>query len=240
MKRILLSLMLLAAPLAALNVSGDITLVHLADGFQWTTTFNVVNLDTTQASYTLYFYADDGTPLNLNIVGVAGAVPSVSGVLAVNGSAIIQTAGGPVLRQGWARLNSSQKLGTQAVFVNHTNSANYEAAVPIGKVSNAFTIAFDNSNGFFTGVAIASTDQLNPAVVNATFRDETGAQIVTGQVAILKPFGHVSVLLNLSFPTIAGRTGTVEFDCVSFCSIGGLGLRFDPNGPFSSTTAFSR
>jgi hypothetical protein len=240
MKRILLSLMLLAAPLGAVNVSSNITLVHIADGFQWTTTFNIVNLDTAQASYTMYFYADDGTPLNLSIVGQAGLVPSVSGVLAVNGSAIIQTAGGPVLRQGWARLNSSQNLGAEATFVNHAAIANYEAAVPIGTVSNAFTIAFDNTNGFFTGVAIASTDQLNPAVVNASFRDSTGAQIATGQVAVLKAFGHISLLLNQSFPSTAGLTGTVEFDCVSFCSIGGLGLRFDPNGPFTSTTAFSR
>jgi hypothetical protein len=115
--------------------------------------------------------------------------------------------------------------------------------VPVGTVSNAFTIAFDNTNGFFTGVAIASTDQLNPATVNATFRDATGAVLggAPVQIAVLKPFGHISLLLNDSrFSFAAGQTGTVEFDCVSFCTIGGLGLRFDPNGPFTSTTAFSR
>ena len=117
-KRILLSLLLLAAPLAAVNVTGSNTLVHIADGDQWTTTFTIVNLDTTEASYVLYFYANDGTPLTLNIVGT-GSVSTVTGALAVSGSAIIQTSGGPVLNQGWAQLQSSQKVGAQAIFKNH-------------------------------------------------------------------------------------------------------------------------
>jgi hypothetical protein len=198
-----------------------------------------MNLDTAQASYTLYFYDDNGNPLLLDIVGVAGAHPSYSGVLAVNGSAVIQTKGGSTLRQGWAHLTSSQKLGAQAVFVEHASNADYEAAVPVGLVSNAFRIAFDNTNGYFTGVAITNWDQLNPVTVIATFRDQTGAQIVSGQAAIVKPFGHTSLLLYLNFPTTAGRIGSVDFACPSFCSISGLGLRFSPNnGPFTSTSAF--
>jgi len=241
-KRMLLGLLLLAAPLAALNTSGDIILAHFADGLQWTTTFTIVNLDTAQASYTLYFYDDNGNPLSLSVV-VAGAVStgtSSSGVLAVNGSAVIQTkGGGSGVRQGWARLTSSQKLGAQAVFVEHTSVADYEAAVPVGLVSNAFRIAFDNTNGYFTGVAISNWDQLNPVTVIATFRDQTGGQIVSAQAAIIKPFGHTSLLLNLTFPTTAGRIGSVDIGCASFCSISGLGLRFSPNnGPFTSTSAF--
>lgn len=238
MNKLLIGLLLLAAPLAALNSTGDIILVHFADGLQWTTTFTVLNLDTTQASYTLYFYDDNGNSLNLPIGGMS--VPSYSGVLAVNGSAVIQTmGGGSGVRQGWARLNSSQKLGAQAVYVNHTNIANYEAAVPIGQVSNAFRIAFDNTGAYFTGVAIANLDQLNPVTIIATFRDETGAQIVSAPLsAVIKPYGHVALLLNQSFPTTAGQIGTVDFTCPSFCSISGLGLRFDTNGPFTSTSAF--
>jgi len=30
------------------------------------------------------------------------------------------------------------------------------------------------------------------------------------------------------------------FTCVSFCKIAGLGLRFNPSGPFTSTTAFTQ
>jgi len=249
-QRILLGLLLLAAPLAAINVTSNITLVHIADGLQWTTTFTIVNLDTVQASYTLYFYDDNGNPLNLSIEGPAGAAapaPSVNGVLAVNGSAVIQTAGGSVLHQGWARLNSTQILGAQAVYVEQTASADYQSAVPIGVISTSFTIAFDNRNGYATGVAIASTDQLNPATVTATFRDETGAVLAGAPVtvAVLPPFGHTALLLNdpSKFAFAAGQTGTVEFDCKSFCSISGLGLRFAPpvgTGPFATSTAFTR
>jgi hypothetical protein len=250
-QRMLLGLLLLVAPLAALNTTTNITLVHIADGDQWTTTFTIVNLDTVQASYTLYFYDDNGSPLNLSIEGPTGAAPpapSVSGVLAINGSAVIQTARGSVLHQGWARLNSTQILGAQAVYVEHAAIADYQAAVPIGEVSTSFTIAFDNRNGYFTGVAIASTDQLNPATVTATFRDENGGLMGGGPIpiAVLPRFGHTALLLNdpSKFSFAADQTGTVEFDCGS-CSIAGLGLRFAPYigtnpGPFATSTAFTR
>ena len=248
-QRILLGLLLLAAPLAAINVTSNITLVHIADGLQWTTTFTIVNLDTVQASYTLYFYDDKGNALPLSFSVDAGAVqtgPYFNGVLAINGSAVIQTVGGSVLNKGWARLNSNQILGAQAVYVEHTAIADYQAAVPIGVVSTSFTIAFDNRNGYATGVAIASTDQLNPATVTAIFRDELGGLMGGGPItiAVLPQFGHTALLLNdpSKFSFAAGQTGTVEFDCGS-CSIAGLGLRFAPpvgTGPFATSTAFTR
>jgi len=243
-KRMLLGLLLLVAPLAALSPS-DIILVHLADGLQWTTTFNIVNLDTTEASYTLYFYADGGTALSLSFAVDGGAVQtgtSYNGVLAVNGSAVIQTNGGPVLNQGWAHLTSDQKIGAQAVFVEHTNIADYEAAVPTGQYLTGFRLPFDNTNGYFTGVAIINGDQVNSVTVNATFRDQTGAAIGSGtpvQAAVIKPYGHTAVLLNLSFPFTAGQIGTVDFTCSVYCQISGLGLQFAPNnGPYTSTSTY--
>jgi hypothetical protein len=245
-KRTLLGLLLLAAPLAALSPS-DIVLVHLADGLQWTTTFTVVNLDTAPASFTLYFYANDGTPLPMGIEGVTtGTITQYQGNLGVNGSAVIQTTGGPVLKKGgWARITSIQKLGAQAVFVERKvlsdgTTADYQAAVPAGQFSSAFRLAFDNTNQNFTGVAIVNNDQVNSVTVNATFRDQTGAVIgVPGQVAVIKPYGHTAILLNHSFPITTGRIGSVDFTCPSFCQISGLGLQFTPNnGPFTSSSAY--
>lgn len=241
-KRILLGILLLAAPLAALSPS-DIILIHLADGLQWTTTFTVVNLDTAPASYALNFYADDGTPLSvgLSINGVATTLSSYQGNLGVYGSAVIETTGGPsLLPGGWARLSSEQKIGAQAVFVEHTNIANYEAAVPAGQFSIGFRLAFDNTNGYFTGVAIANGDQNNSVTVSATFRDQTGKLIGNpGQAAVIKPYGHTAILLNASFPFTAGQIGTVDFTCPVYCQITGLGLQFSPsNGPFTSTSVY--
>ena len=96
-KRILLgAFAAVAAPMAALTPS-DIILVHFADGLQWTTNFTVVNLDTQPASFTLYFYADNGSalPLSLNVAGQLTTVSSYQGNLGVNGSLVIQTTGGP-------------------------------------------------------------------------------------------------------------------------------------------------
>jgi len=212
-------------------------LAHIADGGQWTTTFTLVNLDSVPAPYTLDFYADDGTPLTLGIAGI-GAVTTTSGMLPVNGSTVLQTTGGPSLRQGWAYLDTTQSVGAQAIFKSQVSGrADYEAAVPIDQGSTNVVIAFDNSGGYFTGVAIANTDSTFPANVTVIFSDPQGVQIGTGNFA-LQPSGHISLLLNLSYPFTAGLTGTVEFTSDNG-SIVGLGLRFNPTGPFTSTTAFS-
>lgn len=242
-KRMLLGLLLLVAPLAALSPS-DIILVHFADGLQWTTNFTIVNLDTQPASFTLYFYANDGSalPLSLNVAGQLTTVSAYQGNLGVNGSLVIQTTGGPVLKPGgWAHLTSIQKIGAQAVFVEHTNIADYEAAVPTGQYLTGFRLPFDNTSGF-TGVAIANGDQVNSVTVYATFRDQNGSVIGTGipvQAAVIKPYGHTAVLLNLSFPITAGQIGTVDFACSVYCQISGLGLQFAPNsGPYTSTSTY--
>jgi len=72
--------------------------------------------------------------------------------------------------------------------------------VQIDLASSEFIVAFDNSGGYFTGVAIANTDPTNPATVLVSFHDYSGAQIDHGTVAQLKPYGHTSLLLNQSFP----------------------------------------
>lgn len=246
-KRMLLGLLLLVAPLAALNPS-DIILVHFADGLQWTTTFTVVNLGTAPAAFTLYFYDDKGSllPVTLSVNGITSTVSSYQGDLGVNGSEVIQTLGGPVLNQGWARLTSDQQVGAQAVFVEHTiiagEAVNFEAAVPTGQFSQAFRLAFDNTNGSFTGVAIANGDQVNAVTVYANFNDPTGAQIGANsqvQIAVIPPYGHTAVLLNSKVPATAGQIGTVYFSCSVYCQIAGLGLQFAPNnGPFTSTSTY--
>jgi hypothetical protein len=51
---------------------GDAVLGQLVDGAGWKTTINLVNLDTQQASFKLYFFADRGTSLTLPIVNESG------------------------------------------------------------------------------------------------------------------------------------------------------------------------
>jgi hypothetical protein len=237
---ILAAIPLLAAtphPKPHVYVGLSSALAHIADGGQWTTTFTLVNLDTVPAPYTLDFYADDGSPLTLGIVGI-GAVTTTSGVLPVNGSTVLQSTGGQTLRQGWAYLDTTQSVGAEAIFTSQVSGrANYEAAVAIDQASTSIEIAFDNSGGYFTGVAIANTDNNFPANVTVTFSDPQGVQIGTGNFA-LQPSGHTSLLLNLSYPFTAGLTGTVAFTSDNG-SIVGLGLRFNPTGPFTSTTSFT-
>ena len=112
--------------------SSDVVFPHIADGGQWTTSFTLMNLSTNPAPYTLSFFSDDGSPLTLVILGI-GAASGVTGTLEVNGSVVLQTAGGGSIRQGWAQLDYTEQMAGFAVFKSHRPGfIDSEAAVPLG------------------------------------------------------------------------------------------------------------
>jgi hypothetical protein len=101
------------------------------------------------------------------------------------------------------------------------------AAVPLETRNAAsYLLAFDNTGGVSTGLAIANL-AANAADVNVVIRDDAGAQIVNGSIN-LPARGHASVMLTdptYGFPVTANVRGTVEFDTPVGGQIGVLGLR---------------
>lgn len=69
-----------------------------------------------------------------------------------------------------------------------------EAAVPLeDRDASAYLLAFDNTNGNATGVAVSSVSA-QAASVSAVVRDETGAQIASGLIP-LAAHGHSAFTL---------------------------------------------
>src|SRR5262249_8566747 len=97
----------------------------------------------------------------------------------------------------------------------HYGPTQQEAVVPMGSLSTLgtgvppFVLAFDNTNGVLTGVALENTN------IGATFpvviRDDKG-NILTTTSIFLPTSGHTSFLLSTMFPQTANIRGTIEFD----------------------------
>jgi hypothetical protein len=221
--------------------SGDQVFTHIADGDQWTTSFTLINIDTSPANYTLSFYDDNGNPLSLGISGL-GTATDISGTLPVNGSVVYQTTGGVGVLQGWAYLAYDHVIAGTAVFTRRLpgNAVDFEAAVPLeSQFQDRFVIAFDNAGGYYTGIALVNASSGRTETVSVTFRDETGAAFLLDSF-VMGPNTHTAFLVDDTYPATAGVRGVVEFSTNdSAAQLAGLGLRFNPTGSFTSTSPFS-
>jgi Viral BACON domain len=217
-----------AAPAAIKIVS------QVVDGATARTTFLLVNTDTVPASFTINFWADDGTALTLPLSDGTSA-SSVTGVIPVGGSQIVKTLGAnsaPPSVEGWAEVISNQSLGGTAVFAYQ--GTGQEAAVPLQpRGGSSMVLPFDNGAEQVLGVALANTSTSQDATVTETIRDEHGNQIARRQFT-LAHHQHESFLLgsNISggIPSSAAR-GVVQYD--SDVELYVVGIRYN-GGAFTT------
>jgi hypothetical protein len=124
---------------------------------------------------------------------------------------------------GSAQLTTSGNVGGFVIF--RFNPSGQEAVVPLeSRNANAYLLAFDNTSGKATGVAInsVSSQAMNVPVV---VRDDAGAQIATDTLT-LAANAHLSfVLVTDKYPATANIRGTIEFDTPPGGQIGALGIR---------------
>jgi hypothetical protein len=216
--------------LAQVGTTGG-TLAHIATGDGWETLFTLVNTGTSAAQFTLSFYDEKtGAPLPLTFVlpqtgTTAQTAASITQVLAPGATLLIQTQGGSTSVTCSAQLTTTGLISGFAIF--QIQSSGQEAVVPLEtRTPAAFVLAYDNTNGLATGIALAnlSTQAGNIGLV---VRDDTGATIQTGQVQLVAN-GHESFMLtdlDMGFPVTAGKRGTVEFQTPSGGRISALGIR---------------
>ena len=93
--------------------------------------------------------------------------------------------------------------------------------------ANSYLLSFDNTNGIALGVAVdnVATSAGNVGVI---VRDDKGALLTTGSLAISANLGHSSFVLATQYPVTDGIRGTVEFDTPPGGQISVLGIRFTP------------
>ena len=217
------------------------TMAHLASGAGWLTTFTLTNTGTTEANIQLSFFDNNGDAVALPLVfedsGEKTTTANVSETIAPGATLVIATNANnnAALVQGSAEL-TSQGGNTSGFAVFHYNPNAQEAVVPLEtRNANAYVLAFDNTNGLTTGLAVANVSN-QAEKVPMIVRDDTGAQLGTATID-LAAHGHTSFLLAINYPFAKNKRGTVEFDAPSNGQISALGIRSAPTGSFTTIPA---
>ncbi len=219
--------------------TGGGNIAHLASGGDgWQTTFVLVNAGTSSAQATLNFFADQtGAPMPLPLTFPQGAIadttaPSVTQNLLPGATLLIASGGASQLLTGSAQLNTTGNVSGFVIF-RHNNQ---EAVVPLeSRNANGYIIAFDNTNGTTTGVALSSvsTQQVDVPIV---VRDDTGAQLAADVVPMASNGHYAFTLGSDRYPSAANIRGTIEFDTPANAQIGVLGIRIPAGSAHTYTT----
>ena len=158
---------------------------------------------------------------------------SVTQPLAAGATLVIVSGGLTAqLLTGSAQLATTGNVSGFVIF-RHNGQ---EAVVPLeNRNASGYVIAFDNTNGTATGIALnaVSAGQVN---IPVTVRDDTGAQIATDTIT-LAANGHYAFTLGTDrYAATLNKRGTIEFDTPVGAQIGALGIRIPAVAAHTYTT----
>ncbi len=230
-------------PLLANVSGGGGSMAQVASGGGWKTTFTFVNTGTGAAQITLDFSDNSGAALSLPLgfpqTAANVTASSVTKSLAPNTSVIVETQGlnSQAVVVGSARLTTSGNVGGFAIF--RDGGTGQEAVVPLEtRAGGSYILAFDNTDGLATGLALANVST-QAASVFVTLRSDTGAVLGTTTIN-LPAHGHTSFLLSPAYAATTGKRGTVQFDTPAGGSISVLGLRATPSATLTTIPTVPR
>jgi hypothetical protein len=224
--------------------TGGGTFPHIAVANGWKTSFVLINTGVSAAQAHLHFFDDDGNPLILPLSspqagGVSTVASSLDSTLNAGSTVVIESSGpdANALQTGSAQLTTDGNVSGFAIF--RYEPTGQEAVVPLeSRNASSYILAFDNTGGTATGVAV-STSSLLAVSVPVLIRDDSGAQIGTGAIA-LAANGHSAFVLGSQFPVTAGVRGTLEFTAPASGPIGVVGIRTPPANTFTTLPALTR
>ena len=222
-------------PVVSVADPGNGSMAHLAVGGGWTTTIQLINFGNATGHAHLRFFDDNGAALMLPITspGSTQATASLDPVLLPNATLTLQSSGldGSPVQIGSARLTSD---GSVTGFIRFTyGPRDQDAIVPLETRNAAsYILAFDNTNGLATGVAVANIASA-PANIAVAIRDTTGAQLGFETLTI-PANGHSAFVLSDRFTETVNQRGSVQFATPSGGQISVLGMRFLASGTFST------
>jgi len=211
-------------------------------GAGWATSLFVSNLSASAEQFTVHFYSDDGSPALVAIEG-KGTVDTFLGTVQPGETAVYDTSDASALKVCWAVVipatpGANRLSGFNVFRYRQTGQSDSEAIVPlISTLGQEYVVLYDNINGFQTGLAIANASSLAPMNVQVTVRDSRGATAGTYN-QVLAPLGHIALILSQSFGATANQRGSMRI-VADQPGLSALGLRFNPNGAFTSFPALT-
>jgi hypothetical protein len=235
-------------PVLAQVGNGGGMIAHMAFGAGWQTLLTLVNTGATQAQVSLNYFDDGGNKLSVPMFepasGATNSATTMTQSLAPGASLLIQTQGAedaPQTLTGWAQLTTTGNVSGYAIF--QIEKTLQEAVVPLeARQAGAYVLAFDNSGGLATGLAIANASS-QTATIPAVVRNDAGQQIASGSL-VVAAHGHRSFMLTDTahggYAQTAGERGTIEFDTPSGGQISVLGIRATTAGTITTIPALAK
>jgi hypothetical protein len=191
----------------------------------------------------LGFFDNDGNALSLPLTfvqsGTATTASTITQTIIAGGTLVVLTQGNNTGASlvGSAQLTATGNVSGFAIY--RYNPTGQEAIVPLEtRNASAYVLAFDNTVGLATGVALANVSN-QAANVPVVLRDDTGASLGTAAIN-LAARGHTSFILATSYAFVAGKRGTVEFDTPAGAQISVLGLRATPTGAVTTIPVLAK
>ena len=231
--------------LASVGTNGG-SIAHIATGNGWQTTFVLVNTGSGAAQAHLSFFADTGSPLSLPLGfpqsgGATSTASSVDQTLAAGATLIVQSSAplsDPAPTVGSAQLSTNGNVGGFVIFRYNPNGQ--EAVVPLeNRSAHAYIVAFDNTAGTATGIAINNVSA-QAAAIPVAIRN-AGGVLLANDTLNLAANGHLAfTLVTDKYPAAQNIRGTVEFDAPPGGQIGALGIRIPVGHTFTTLPAFAR
>ncbi|MEQ1949354.1 MAG: S8 family serine peptidase [Bryobacteraceae bacterium] len=221
---------------------GNSSITHVTFNGGFTTRFTLVNTGSSQSPTSLSFFDDRGAalsvPMSLPQTGETITATTITRFLAPGASLLIDT----VAQDSLASVSGSAQMSTGALSsgfaIFRWTTFGQEASVPLEtRNPAAFVLAFDNTGGLTTGIAlnnIANQPQSVPVVI----RDDAGVVLGSGIVALASG-GHTSFLLPDKFSAAANNRGTAEFDTPANGQISAIGLRAKSDGTLTTVPVFT-
>lgn len=217
-------------------------MAHFASGGGWKTTIRLLNLGRIPASVRLSLTGSDGTPAQLPLtVTQGGASVSMSGAVVdrtipSNGSLQVETeAAFSTTTVGWVEIRGSSPVTGFAVFrQRHGDGSESEGTSPLDiRASQSIVLPLDNQSGYATGAAVANLSASSSATITAICRDDLGREFYR-DAFVIPANGHLSFSLPERWPSLAGRSGAVEFQSSLAAGVAALGFRFNQSLNFTS------
>lgn len=230
--------------LANVGTSGG-AIAHFAFANGWKSSLVLVNTGISTAQAHLGFFDDGGNPTALPLSfpqsgdGVSSMASSVDRTIPAGSTLVIEASGpdGNPVQTGSVQLSTNGNVsGFEILRYEPTGQ---EAVVPIeNRQASSYILAFDNTGGIATGVAV-STSSAQAISVPVVIRDDTGAQIGTGTIP-LAANGHSAFVLGNQFPLTEGLRGTIEFAAPAGGQISVVGIRTPPEHTFTTLPTLTR
>jgi hypothetical protein len=216
-----------------------VTLPHIVEGANWTTSITLVNTGRTTQQYKLVFFNNDGQPAEFSFER-RGRMRTIVGNLWEGASTLFVTeATGPTLNQGWATLDLAETgediaLGP-AVFGTSgiPGRPALEATVPPSSgLDSQSWLPFNNLDGYTTSIAILNPGS-QPVSVPILVSDFQGAP-VGGETLTLAPGQKIAFPIMQRWGNSGGKVGVIRFQADDSTPLSILGLRFNSGGSFTT------